>query len=224
MNCRKVTCKGFLVINILLVDDHDLVRTGIRKILDDESGLKVIDEVESGEAAIKFCKKTEPDIILMDIDMPGIGGLEATKKICKICPDTKIVMLTAQSDEIYPAKVMKLGAAGFLTKGTPVREMVNAIRAVHCGQRYLSPEIAKKLASEKTQSENPFSGLSERELQIMFMITRGEKVTDISGVLNLSSKTVNSYRYRMFEKLNISNDVELTHLALQHGIIETKKL
>jgi two-component system invasion response regulator UvrY len=102
--------------------------------------------------------------------------------------------------------------------------MVNAIRAVHCGQRYLSPEIAKKLTSEKTQSENPFSGLSERELQIMFMITRGEKVTDISDVLNLSSKTVNSYRYRMFEKLNISNDVELTHLALQHGIIETKKL
>ncbi|MGB0937919.1 MAG: UvrY/SirA/GacA family response regulator transcription factor [Colwellia sp.] len=212
------------MINILLVDDHDLVRTGIRKILDEENGFKVIAEVATGEEAIKYCKQTEPDIILMDIDMPGIGGLEATKKICKMCPDTKVVMLTAQSDEVYPAKVMKLGAAGFLTKVTPVKDMVNAIRAVHCGQIYLSPEISEKLANEKSPSDDPFSELSERELQIMFLITRGEKATDISDSLNLSSKTVNSYRYRMFEKLNVNNDVELTHLALQHGIIETKKL
>jgi two-component system invasion response regulator UvrY len=212
------------VINILLVDDHKLVRTGVRKILADERGLKVIGEVENGEEAIKFCRQTEPDIILMDIDMPGIGGLEATKKICRLCPDTKILILTSHCEDPFPTKVMKIGAAGYLTKDAPANEMINAIRSVHCGQRYITPDIAQKMALNKSQSDNPFTDLSERELQIMVMVTRGEKVTDVAEQLNLSSKTVNSYRYRMFEKLNISNDVELTHLAIQYGVIETIKL
>lgn len=214
------------MINILLVDDHELVRTGVSKILNEVKGFKVIDECETGEEAIKFCRNTEPDIILMDMDMPGMGGLEATKKILRFAPEAKIIMLTVHAEDPFPTKVMQIGAAGYLTKGTAPNEMVNAIRAVNSGQRYLPAEIAQQMALSqfKSAEENPFSELSDRELQIMLMITRGKKVPDISEHLHLSTKTINSYRYRMFEKLDIGNDVELTHLAIRHGMINTEKL
>jgi len=214
------------LINVLLVDDHELIRTGIGKILGEVKGLKVIGEARTGEEAVKFCRQTEPDVILMDMDMPGIGGLEATKKILRYSPDIKIIVLTIHTEEPFPTKVMQMGAAGYLTKGAGSNEMLNAIRAVHSGQRYLTPEIAQQMALStfKTPNENPFAALSERELQIMLMITRGEKVLDIAEQLILNTKTVNSYRYRMFEKLNISNDVELTHLAIRHGMLKTEKL
>lgn len=214
------------MINILLVDDHELVRTGISKILNEVKGFKVIDECETGEEAIKYCRQTEPDVILMDMDMPGMGGLEATKKILRFAPDAKIIVLTVHTEEPFPTKVMQIGAAGYLTKGTAPNEMVNAIRAVNCGQRYLPAKIAQQMALNqfKSAEETPFNALSDRELQIMLMITRGEKVPDISEHLHLSTKTINSYRYRMFEKLDVSNDVELTHLAIRHGMINTEKL
>jgi len=214
------------LINILLVDDHELVRTGVSKILNEVKGFKVINECETGEEAIKFCRENEPDIILMDMDMPGMGGLEATKKILRFSPEAKIIMLTIHAENPFPTKVMQIGAAGYLTKGTAPNEMVNAIRAVNSGQRYLPAEIAQQMALSqfKSSEETPFSELSDRELQIMLMITRGEKVPDISEHLHLSTKTINSYRYRMFEKLGVGNDVELTHLAIRHGMINTEKL
>jgi len=214
------------LINILLVDDHELVRTGVNKILNEVKGFKVIGECETGEEAIKFCRQTEPDVILMDMDMPGMGGLEATKKILRLAPDVKVIMLTAHTEEPFPTKVMQIGAAGYLTKGAAPNEMINAIRAVNSGQRYLPAEIAQQMALShfKSAEENPFSDLSDRELQIMLMITRGDKVPDISENLHLSTKTINSYRYRMFDKLDVGNDVELTHLAIRHGMINTEKL
>ncbi len=214
------------MINVLLVDDHELVRTGIRKILDEVKGFKVIGEVETGEEAVQFCRKSEPDVVLMDMNMPGIGGLEATKKILRYSPDIKIIVLTVHSEDPFPTKVMQIGAAGYLTKSAGPDEMINAIRSVNSGQRYITPEIAQQMALNqfKSPDENPFNSLSERELQIMLMITRGERVPDISEQLSLSTKTINSYRYRMFEKLNVSNDVELTHLAIRHGMLNTEKM
>jgi two-component system invasion response regulator UvrY len=214
------------LINVLLVDDHELVRTGIRKILDEVKGLKVIGEAKTGEEAVQFCRKTEPNVVLMDMNMPGIGGLEATKKIIRYAPDVKVIVLTVYSEDPIPTKVMQIGAAGYLTKSAGPDEMINAIRAVNSGQRYITPEIAQQMALSqfKSADENPFNSLSERELQIMLMITRGEKVPDISEQLVLSTKTINSYRYRMFEKLNVGNDVELTHLAIRHGMLKTEVL
>ena len=214
------------MINVLLVDDHELVRTGIRKILDEVKGFKVIGEVETGEEAVQFCRESEPDVVLMDMNMPGIGGLEATKKILRYSPDIKIIVLTVHSEDPFPTKVMQIGAAGYLTKSAGPDEMINAIRSVNSGQRYITPEIAQQMALNqfKSPDENPFNSLSERELQIMLMITRGERVPDISEQLSLSTKTINSYRYRMFEKLNVSNDVELTHLAIRHGMLNTEKM
>ena len=214
------------MINVLLVDDHELVRTGIKKILDDIKGLKVVGEAETGEEAVQICRTDEPDVVLMDMNMPGMGGLEATKKIIRYAPDVKVIVLTVHSEDPFPTKVMQIGAAGYLTKGAGSDEMVRAIRAVHSGQRYITPDVAQQMALSqfKTADENPFNTLSERELQIMLMITRGEKVTNISEQLALSTKTINSYRYRMFEKLKVSNDVELTHLAIRHGMVNTEKL
>lgn len=211
------------MINVLLVDDHELVRTGIRRILDDVRGFKVVGEAKDGEAAVQFCRQHTPNIVLMDMNMPGMGGLEATKKICRYCPDVKIIVLTVNCEDPFPSKVMQIGAHGFLTKGAGSNEMVRAIRSVHAGQRYIAPEIAQQIALAQVTGrtdENPFQSLSERELQIMLMITKGEKAQDIAERLNLSSKTVNSYRYRMFEKLNVGGDVELTHLAIRHKMID----
>ncbi|AZL85302.1 MULTISPECIES: UvrY/SirA/GacA family response regulator transcription factor [Aliivibrio] len=214
------------MIKVFLVDDHELVRTGIRRILEDVRGIKVVGEADSGEDAVKWCRTEQADIVLMDMNMPGIGGLEATKKILRFNPDMKVIVLTIHTENPFPTKVMQAGAAGYLTKGAGPDEMVNAIRMVQSGQRYLSPEIAQQMALSQftPDSENPFKELSERELQIMIMITKGEKVTDISEQLNLSPKTVNSYRYRLFSKLDISGDVELTHLAIRHGILDAETL
>ena len=155
------------MINVLLVDDHELVRTGIRKILDEVKGLKVIGEAKTGEEAVQFCRKTEPNVVLMDMNMPGIGGLEATKKIIRYAPDVKVIVLTVYCEDPIPTKVMQIGAAGYLTKGAGPDEMINAIRAVNSGQRYITPEVAQKMALSQFKSveENPFSSLSERELQ-----------------------------------------------------------
>ncbi len=214
------------MINVFLVDDHELVRTGIRRLLEDVRGIKVVGEVESGEAAVAWCRNNDTDIVLMDMNMPGIGGIEATRRILRLNPDVKIIVISIHGEEPYPTKVMQAGAAGYLTKGAAPLEMINAIRQVKSGQRYLSPEIAQQMALSqfKPTQDNPFQTLSERELQIMMMITTGQKVNDISEQLSLSPKTVNSYRYRLFSKLEVSGDVELTHLAIRHGILDTEKL
>ncbi|KMV28662.1 UvrY/SirA/GacA family response regulator transcription factor [Photobacterium swingsii] len=214
------------MINVFLVDDHELVRTGIRRLLEDVRGIKVVGEADSGEEAVKWCRSEHADIILMDMNMPGIGGLEATRKILRFNPDVKIIVLTIHTENPFPTKVMQAGGSGYLTKGAGPDEMINAIRMVNSGQRYISPEIAQQMALSQfaSDAENPFKDLSERELQIMMMITKGQKVTDISEQLSLSPKTVNSYRYRLFNKLDISGDVELTHLAIRHGMLDTETL
>ena len=215
------------MISVFLVDDHELVRTGIRRILEDVRGIRVVGEAENGENAVQWCRDNNSDVILMDMNMPGIGGLEATKKILRVRPDTRIIVLTVHTEDPFPTKVMQAGASGYLTKCSAPDEMIQAIRAVHSGQRYVSPEIAQQMALSQFKShdiENPFKALSERELQIMLMITRGNKVNDIAEQLSLSPKTVNSYRYRLFDKLQINGDVELTRMAMRYGMLDSLPL
>ena len=214
------------MINVLLVDDHEPVRAGIRRILEEIKGIKVSGEANCGEDAIKWCRSNPVDVVLMDMNMPGIGGLEATRKIARYSSDIKVIMLTIHTENPLPAKVMQAGAAGYLSKGAAPQDVVNAIRSVNAGQRYIASDIAQQMALSQIEpeAESPFASLSERELQIMLMITKGQKVNEISEQLNLSPKTVNSYRYRMFSKLNISGDVELTHLAIRHGLFNAETL
>ena len=200
-----------------------LVRTGIKLILGTTPNIKVIGEADAGEEAVDGCRKKQCDVILMDMVMPGIGGLEATKKILRYNPDAKIIVLTIQTEEPYPTKIMQAGASGFLTKGAEPEEMIRAIKDVASGKRFISPYVAQQIALSNVSSidtESPFKSLSERELQITEMIAKGLKAGDIAGRLNLSPKTVNSYRYRIFDKLNLKGDVELTRLAIRCGIVE----
>ena len=214
------------LINVLLVDDHDLVRIGIRRLLADVNGIKVIGEAKSGEDAVRMARELRPHVILMDVKMPGIGGLEATRKVLRADPEVKVIAVTVYGEEPFPSRLLQAGAVGYITKGSSLDEMLQAIRTVFAGQRYLSPEVAQQLALRHLtdKDESPFDSLSERELQVMIMITNGMKVQEISDKLCLSPKTVNSYRYRLFEKLNVNSDVELTHLAIRHGMLDTENI
>jgi two-component system invasion response regulator UvrY len=216
---------GSILIKVLLVDDHELVRLGIKRLLQDVQGVKVVGEASTGEDAVMLAKDLVPDVVIMDVHMPGIGGLEATRKMIRHNPDIKILALTIYEDEPYPSRLLQAGASGYITKGCDSEEMIRAIRTINSGQRYISPAIAQQIAIKRFSKgeESPLDSLSERELQIMLMITQGQKVQDISKKLCLSPKTVNSYRYRIFEKLHINSDVELTLMAMRLGMIEGSK-
>lgn len=210
------------MINVLVVDDQDLVRAGIVRLLSDVSGIKVIAEANCGEEAVKIAKEKGPDVVLMDVKMPGIGGLEATRKMVRNDPNIKIIAITTYGSEPFPTKLLQAGASGYLTKGALIEEMISAIRMVYSGKRYLGPEIAQQLALKtfSDKDKSPFDLLSERELQVMIMITGGQSVQIISEKLCVSPKTINSYRYRIYEKLEVKSDVELTLLAMRNGILD----
>ena len=210
------------MIGVLLVDDHKLIRTGIKLILDQTADIRVLGEASSGEEAVDRARALKPQIILMDVSMPGIGGLEATRKLAMSLPETRIIVLSAQTAEPFPMKLMEAGASGYITKDSAEDEIVTAIRRVHAGERYISAEIARSLALQAVNRSagSPFDQLSQREMQVMIMATKGHSVQEISDKLHLSPKTVSTYRSRLFEKLGVSNDVELTRLALRYGVIE----
>lgn len=217
---------GAVLIKVLIVDDHELIRTGISRLLSDFDNIDVVGAASSGEEAVSLSRELRPDVVLMDANMPGIGGLEATRRLVRFDPDIKVIAVTVHNEEPYPTKFMQAGAAGYMTKGADIQEILIAIRQVKTGKRYIAPEIAQEMALNALNpaEDSPFDSLSEREMQVMLMITQGQKVPDISEQLFLSPKTVNSYRYRLFEKLNIENDVELTHMAIRYGVIETNKM
>jgi two-component system invasion response regulator UvrY len=217
---------NLVVIKVLIVDDHELIRTGISRMLADFDKIQVVGEAESGEQAVSIARELRPDVVLMDANMPGIGGLEATRRLIRFDPDIKVIAVTIHNEEPFPTKFLQAGAAGYMTKGADIKEIVKAITQVKTGKRYITPEIAQEMALKALNPDenSPFDILSEREMQVMLMITQGQKVQDISDQLFLSPKTVNSYRYRLFEKLKIENDVELTHMAIRFGVIETNKI
>ena len=210
-------------IKVVLVDDHDLVRAGIRGLLSASLDIEVVGEARTGEEAVELARELKFDVVLMDIKMPGIGGLEATRKLLRINPNTKVLIVSSCQEEPFPSRLLQAGAAGYITKGASSDEMLRAIRMVQAGQKYLSPSVAQQVVLGRVGSDpskSPFEVLSDRELQVMLMITNGVKVQEISEKLHLSPKTVNSYRYRIFEKLGIEGDVELTHLAFRHGLLD----
>jgi two-component system, NarL family, invasion response regulator UvrY len=214
-----------LAIRVLVADDHDLVRMGITRMLADVEGIDVVGEATTGEEALRLCRELTPQVVLMDIKMPGIGGLEATRKMTYQFPDVRVVVVTACDDDPFPTRLLKAGASGFVTKGTALSEMVLAIKSAAVGKRYICPQVAQQMALKSYDEEhkdNPFDALSERELQICMMVINCEKVQEISDKLHLSPKTVNSYRYRIFEKLGIGGDVELTRLAIRHGMLDAE--
>ena len=214
------------MIKVLIVDDHQMVRFGTRRLLEDETGLQIVGEASSGEEAIEAVDALNPQVVLMDVKMPGIGGLEATRRCLRIAPDVKVIALSMHDGEPFPSKLFEAGAKGYVSKRSDPEELILAIRKVMAGQRYISTDIAQNLAlrpfAEAQQS--PFEQLSGREMQIALMVIRGMGAAEMGKKLILSPKTVNSYRYRIFEKLDIKNDVELTKLAIKHGLLEAESV
>ena len=208
-------------INILLVDNQVLVRSGLRRLLDDIDGLKVTGEAGSGEQAVALCRELGPHVVIMDAQIQGIGGLEATRRIVRADPEINIVIVTLQVDDPVQPQFLEAGASGCLTKHCSVEEIADAVRAVVLGERYISADISRQMALSMLPGsvQSPFDLLSQREVQVLMMVAQGQGVHDISERLCLSSKTVSTYRYRLFEKLGVENDVELTRLAIRHGIV-----
>lgn len=210
------------MIKVLLVDDHELVRTGIEYLLRKDSGINVVGVACSGEEAIEQAEQLEPNVIVMDIDMPGIGGIEACRKISRKHPKIKIVALSVHADGPFPNQLLTAGADGYVSKNCPPSELINAVRTVAKGKRYLSADVANKMALASLSGQpasTPFDQLSYRELQIVIMTLQAKSTQDMAEILKISPKTVNTYRYRSFEKLAVKNDVELTRLAARYDLI-----
>jgi two-component system, NarL family, invasion response regulator UvrY len=213
------------MIRVLLVDDHELVRTGVKSILERAPDIEVVAEASTGEEALGVVREQVLDVVLMDVSMPGIGGIEATRRILISNPDLHVIALTALDDDPFPSRLNDVGAKGFLTKGCPAEEMIHAVRTVFRGQHFVSPEVAQKhtITAWRGKHENPFQDLSPRETQVLLQILGGKRNQEISDILNLSPKTVSTYRQRILEKLGTRNDVELTRLAYRYGLLSDNK-
>lgn len=213
------------MIKIMLVDDHRLVRAGLRRLLHEATDMKVITEAGSGEEALELVRSDVPDVVLMDINMPGVGGLEATRRMIQRNAGIKVIVVSMHLEEPYPSRMLAAGAVGYISKDSAAEEVVAAIRRVHGGGHYVAADVAGSLAASLVKGSggaSPFDQLSQRETQVMLMVTKGYSTQEISDRLYLSPKTVSTYRYRLFEKLDVSNDVELTRMAMRYGLLEDK--
>lgn len=211
------------MISVLLIDDHKLIRVGIRKILEESAGITVAGEAESGEEGLRLAREHKPDVVLLDVNMPGIGGIEALRKLKAYDPDVRVIVVSVHAEEPMPSKMLEAGADGYMSKNRAADEVLAAVQKVSQGERYLTADIAQQLALGRFgggSQASPFDQLSEREMQVMLLVTQGRSIQDISDQLALSPKTVSTYRYRIYEKLDVHNDVELTRFAMRHGVLD----
>jgi two-component system invasion response regulator UvrY len=210
------------MIRVLLIDDHQLVRNGLKKILESDDDIEVIAEGATGEEAIDLSDKLSPDVLVIDVNMPGIGGVNAAKQIRRKHPEIQIIVVTAMSHEAFSYSLQEIGVRGYLSKSSNPDEMIEAVRTVNEGNIYMSRDVAQQLALARNPGDtaSKMSELSDRELQVLLMITKGMRVQEISESLFLSPKTVSTYRQRIQEKLGVNNDIELTYWALRHNIVE----
>ncbi|NNM59844.1 MAG: response regulator [Legionellales bacterium] len=209
------------MITVMLVDEQDFVRLGLLKILSDAQGIKVLGHTRSYDEAARLVRQLNPQVILLDIHLPGLTGLDVLRKILRGDNESKIIALTHEADGAIPKMAFQAGASGLLTKQASVDEVLRAVRVVHSGQRYLSASLAQHFAFNhfETPASSPFDLLSEREMQVAIMIVNDQKPLQIAYKLSLSPKTVNGCRYRIYEKLKINSDVQLTKLAIIYRLI-----
>lgn len=210
------------MIRIIIADDHPIVREGLKQILAGAHDIQVIAEADTGYDLLDKLPKFQPDTILLDIKMPGIGGLDVLKQIKSLKPELPVLILSMHPEEQYAIRVLKAGAAGYLTKNSAPEKLVDAIRKVNQGGKYISSSLAERLAfdldSDSHKSSHEF--LSDREYQVLCMIAQGKTVSEIADTLKLSVKTISTYRARILEKMKMKNNAELTYYAIQNGLVE----
>jgi two-component system invasion response regulator UvrY len=210
------------MIRVMLVDDHSVVRTGFRLLLQSLPDLTVIAEAESGEAACQLYLSLAPDVVVMDLAMPGMGGLEALRRIRARDPQARILTLSAHDDPMHARRALQEGALGFLPKRSAPEALLEAVSAVAAGRRYLDPGIAQKLALAEFDggAKSPIERLSEREFEVFVRLASGATVQRIAQDLNLSASTIGTHLYNIKQKLQVANQSELTLIAIRHGLIE----
>lgn len=209
------------MLRIAIVDDHQIVRAGFREMLADELGFEFPFEAASGEEALQGLRQHETDVLLLDLSLPGQSGVDVLRAARQRYDALRILVLSGFPEDRYALAMIRNGADGYLCKDCTREELINAIRTVAQGRRYLSPRTVELLAQELTGggASAPHEKLSDRELQVFLRLARGESVSDIAAVLNLSVKTVSTYRSRLLEKLDVSSNAELATYALRHGLI-----
>jgi len=207
-------------INILVADDHALVRDGIKQVISTEPMFKVTHEADTGDEVLKILQKNKIDILLMDIDMPGRDGLEILKIINLEYPHIKVLMISMYSEEQYAIRAFKAGASGYLSKSTATYDLIKALMIISQGRKYISPNVAEILADTVSDPGriSQIKDLSDRELQVLKLIASGKTQTDIAHELFLSVKTISTYRTRILEKLGLSNTSELIRYAIENKI------
>jgi two-component system, NarL family, invasion response regulator UvrY len=208
-------------IRVMLVDDHAVVRMGFRLLLEGATDLKVTAEADSGEEAVRSFAEVNPDVVVMDISMPGIGGLEAIDRILAREPQARILVLSAHEDLMHARRVLKAGAVGYLTKRSAAEALIQAIRQVAQGKTYLEPSIAQQLALQQLGGQkSPVDMLSEKEFKVFLALAKGKSVAEIAEVMSLSPRTVGTHLYNIKQKLGASNSAELAIMAIRAGLVE----
>jgi DNA-binding NarL/FixJ family response regulator len=209
-------------ISVFLVDDHTIVRDGLRYLLEAHGDMKIVGEAANGRDAVKAVRKLQPDVVIMDILMADLNGIEATEQICRECPATRVVVLSMQSSSESILRALRAGARGYLFKESAGRELVQAIHAVRAGHRYLSAKVSDQVIgaclTQKEEFRDPLSVLSHREREVLQLVVEGKTSAEIAGTLFLSVKTIETYRSRLMQKLGIKDIPGLIKFAIQQGI------
>lgn len=208
-------------ISVMLVDDHAVVRMGFKMLLETDADIKVVAEAESGEQAIQRYMEHKPSVVVMDITMPGIGGLEAIERILAKDSAAKILVLSAHEDSVHPKRVLNAGAMGYLTKRSAAEEMIKAIRIVANGKKYLEASVAQQMAIQQLSGDqNPVDVLSPREFEVFMALAKGKTTNEIAETLFLSPRTVGTHLYNIKQKLNANNSAEIALIAMRSGLLD----
>lgn len=209
------------MIRIILIDDHFLVRAGLREIFASIKGIQVIGEASTGKEGIEEVRRLSPDLVLLDLKLPDMDGLSLTQTLLNKNPDIKILILSSIIQDLTVLRLLEAGAQGYVSKSASAEELLLAIKTVQSGQRFISPKLASRLALTKVNPDKDlaFAKITDRERQVMEQMIRGIPVKEIANQLNINHKTVHSYRDRIFEKLGVNSDVDVTLLAIYHGLL-----
>jgi DNA-binding NarL/FixJ family response regulator len=212
------------IVRVLLAEDHTIVRKGLRALLADEPDIEVIAEAEDGREAVQMAQQSLPDLVLMDLSMPGLNGLEATRQIKRRAPEVKVLVLTRHANEEYVFQILRAGASGYVVKSAAPAELVSAIRAVYRGDSFLSPAISRTVIEEYVRQaeamvQDSYEQLTDREREVLQLIAEGHSSREIAERLTLSEKTVRTHRANLMDKLDLHSTAELTQYAIRKGLV-----